>query len=206
MSDKNTVAEEGCPLCGQGPVTVIRRAATKRAATGAPIEMTEELSVCRGCGEEFFTPEQSIAQSTAYTNAVRAADGLMSREEIRATRLALNMSQAEFEEAMGVGKKTAVRWEKGTVPPGPTANAMLWVASRYPSIFLEYAKERRKLIGKPETAVGGPVIAFIGSAASGSAQPPVFKARKPKTIGVGSPLGASPQGKQQRTQKTKVMS
>jgi HTH-type transcriptional regulator/antitoxin MqsA len=175
MTNYTEPVADDCPFCGSGPIREVRRTVTKRAGTDSPIEMTEELSRCAACGEHFFTPAQSMAQSRAYADAVRDADRLISPDRIRAARVALDMSQAAFENALGVGRKTVVRWEKGTVPPSPTANGMLWLAERYPSVFLEYASEREAKHEIPETITSGKIIATISSTSQHSGKPLVFK-------------------------------
>jgi putative zinc finger/helix-turn-helix YgiT family protein len=160
-----------CPWCDSGPVEVLTRQVTKRTDTSAPVQMVEEFSHCVACGKEYYTPEQSMAHSRAYASAVREADRLMSPEAIRNARLQLGLTQDQFERALGVGKKTVVRWERGTVAPSQGANAMLWLAGRYPSVFMEYAQERfgMESMGVAEgarviatishgTSDGGPVI------------------------------------------------
>src|SRR5258706_131308 len=123
-----------CPMCRSGDIGITQQTVTEKAR-GRTVAFLDERSKCKSCGEEFYTVEQSLASSSAYTAAVREANGLLSPGQIRAARLTLGMTQEEFESALAVGKKTVVRWERGTVAPSMAANGLLWVAAHYPNVF-----------------------------------------------------------------------
>ncbi len=136
-----------CPLCQSRDVSVIQRQLTAKVDERA-FSYCDEHSQCDECGEGFYTREQSLANSRAYTAALRKVEGLLTPEEIRGARVRLRMTQPQFERALGVGKKTVVRWERGTVPPSRGANVALWLAANYPTVFLEYADGRVPEIGQ----------------------------------------------------------
>lgn len=69
---------------------------------------------CDSCGEEYFTDEQSRIHGRRVNDARRRSEGLLTGEEIQALRRTLMLTQADLEEALGVGRKTVVRWESGT--------------------------------------------------------------------------------------------
>lgn len=131
-----------CMECGKSDFAAVQRMATHVTKNGRQIQFADELTRCIHCGEEFYTHEQSMAHSRALATAVREAEGLFSPERIREIRMRLSLSQENFERALGVGRKTVVRWERGTVPPSRAANGLIWFAERYPSAFLEFAQER----------------------------------------------------------------
>jgi HTH-type transcriptional regulator / antitoxin MqsA len=128
-----------CPRCKQ---PTARAVACDKIHTQGELTVTfaEEFMSCSNCGNEYFTNEQSKASSRAMTAAVRKAHGFLSGEEIKSLRESLHFTQAEFEHALGVGKKTVGRWERGTVPPTAAANFALWVASQHPAVFQEWAR------------------------------------------------------------------
>ena len=102
-----------CPVCG---------AEVRRKRTTLPIQVRSrsvpvegEYSTCTGCGEVFFAPGEMDDAMRAASSEVRREDGLLLPEEILAIREDMDLSQAEFERLLGVGEKTVVRWEKGTV-------------------------------------------------------------------------------------------
>jgi len=86
--------------------------------------------------------------------------------------VSLSARRTEFERALGVGKKTVVRWERGTVPPSRAANGMLWLAGHYPSVFLEYARQRSH---SRDDVNDVSVVATIVPAASETTAPLVLK-------------------------------
>lgn len=130
-----------CPACESHDLRTVRKEVQAVARSGATAAYLDEWTECKSCGEEFFTYEQSLAHSRARTTALRHAERLVTPDRIRAARIRLEMTQEEFERALGVGRKTVVRWERGTIPPSKAANGLLWLAERYPSVFLEYAAE-----------------------------------------------------------------
>ena len=102
-----------CPICG---------AEVKRQRATLPIQVSSrsipvdgEYSTCTGCGEAFFAPGEMDRAMRAASSVIRDEDGLLQPEEIRVIREELGFSQAEFERLLGVGEKTVVRWEKGTI-------------------------------------------------------------------------------------------
>jgi putative zinc finger/helix-turn-helix YgiT family protein len=159
-----------CPACGSNDVGIIQERVTEGAGA-IRVSFVDEFSKCDRCAEEFHTREQSLAASKAHAAAVRSAAGLLSPEEIREARVHLRMTQEQFEKALGVGKKTVVRWEKGTVAPSNAANGLLWLAANYPAIFRQYARSR----GADELAeatLEGRIIAEIRPSQAPDQQPP----------------------------------
>lgn len=154
-----------CPTCGSTNLR-IESAQVATIAQRSVAPFLDEFSVCDQCGSEFYTNEQSLASSRAFAAAARKAQNLLSPDEIRQARVRLGLTQPQFEEQLGVGKKTVVRWERGTVVPSKAANGLLWLALRYPSVFQEYARER---LGRDDSK-DPKIIASFRQARSGDAQ------------------------------------
>jgi len=57
------------------------------------------------------TGEQAKELDAAVIEARRRHEGLLAGADIRRIRLSVGLSQADFEEALGIGPKTLVRWE-----------------------------------------------------------------------------------------------
>lgn len=131
-----------CDSCGGDSVEVVAEKAMHETETGSQVEYMNIYSRCRTCGDEFYTVDQSMEHSRAIVSAIREAIGLLSPRRIVNARKRLGMTQTDFEHALGIGKKTVVRWERGTIAPSRAANGLLWLAERYPNVFLEYARER----------------------------------------------------------------
>lgn len=74
----------------------------------------DQFMKCDDCGEEYFTDEQSRIHARRVNDARRRSEGLLTGEDIQALRRTLMLTQAELEEALGVARKTVVRWENGT--------------------------------------------------------------------------------------------
>ncbi|HEX8455213.1 MAG TPA: type II TA system antitoxin MqsA family protein [Longimicrobium sp.] len=120
-----------------------------------------EFMRCSGCGETFFLPEQADALQRLAADQVRREDGLLATGEVKAFRERLRISQAEFEQLLGTGPKTVVRWERGTVTQSSTADTLMRVLMKHPDALHDLALERGVRIGTGyfgESVVGsGPV-------------------------------------------------
>lgn len=75
--------------------------------------------------------------------AVRAERGALLPFEIRALRQRLHMTQADLERLLGVGPKTVVRWERGTVLPNAATNALLRLLDEVPEAMAWLVRWRR---------------------------------------------------------------
>ena len=172
MRPNSETTADLCSMCGTGRVEVVKRTAEYFDGS-IRVSFVDELSKCDSCGEEFYTYEQSQAHSRALAAALRAAHKLPSPERIREVRVSLGMTQAQFEQAMGVGPKTVGRWERGTVVPGSAARGMLWLAEHHPDVFLQYARERGA-VARPAAQDPG-VIANIYAAPTANDKPIVVR-------------------------------
>jgi len=89
---------------------------------------------CVACGEEYFTLEGTRLLQREAIRRSKQARGLLSPEEIRELCRSLGMSQSRFEELLGVGPKTVVRWEKGTVYQSATADRLMRLIRVMPAV------------------------------------------------------------------------
>ena len=148
MSTTRELPNDPCVRCQKGRVSPIVVEAM-HAHEGVTVRFMDEFMRCDSCGREFYTTEQSMARSRAITSALRKSqDGFLTGDEIRAVRLGYELSLPDFERALGVGKNTVGRWERGTVPPTGAANMGLWVAAHRPVVFEEWARLRGVRIKK----------------------------------------------------------
>jgi len=131
-----------CPLCG---ADVKRQQASIPIQVGArSIPVEGDYSLCTGCGEVFFGPGEMDRAMRTASSVVRNDEGLLHSEEIRAIREGLDLSQAQFERLLGVGPKTVVRWEKGTVFQNGATDTLLRLIRDVPAC-VEYLGARRGL-------------------------------------------------------------
>jgi HTH-type transcriptional regulator/antitoxin MqsA len=66
------------------------------------------------------------------SDAIRAEEGLLSAREIREIREELGLTQQGLERLLGVGPKTVVRWERGTVFQNRSTDSLLRVLRAFP--------------------------------------------------------------------------
>ncbi len=62
-------------------------------------------------------------------------------EEIRGIREEFELSQAAFEQLLGVGAKTVVRWEKGTVFQNKSTDSLLRIVRQFPDAARALAEQ-----------------------------------------------------------------
>lgn len=93
-----------------------------------------ECAVCQECGEQFFLPGQMDAALARASRAIRLREGLLQPDEIRGIRDELRMTQREFENLLGVGRKTVVRWENGTVFQNRATDNLLRILRDVPAV------------------------------------------------------------------------
>jgi len=120
-----------CPLC-DGRLT--RIAEMRDVPIGKRVvRVLDRFARCTDCGEELYAPGQMEATQRSASDLIRMEDGLLLPAEIRALREALGTTQHAFERLLGVGPKTVVRWERGTVCQNQATDSLLRVIREYPA-------------------------------------------------------------------------
>ena len=93
-----------------------------------------EHGQCATCGESYLSLDATERLQQEAVRLLREANGLLSPQEIRDLRHSLGLSQAGFEALLGVGAKTVVRWEKGTVFQSATADRLMRLIRHMPEL------------------------------------------------------------------------
>ncbi len=91
--------------------------------------------VCDACGEMEFSSDE----------AYRQVYGLMQPAEIRSLRKRLNLTQVQFESAMGVASPTVSRWETGAVVQTKVADNLMRMMAEYPEVAMDML-ERAEIV------------------------------------------------------------
>ena len=128
-----------CALCGGRSVPVSEERKVHVGKRSAVV--VDEFVRCQDCGEELYEPGQMDAVMARASTAIRNGLGLLHPEEIKGIRDNLKLSQADFERLLGVGPKTVVRWEKGTVFQNQATDGLLRVLRSVPGVA-EFLSER----------------------------------------------------------------
>jgi HTH-type transcriptional regulator/antitoxin MqsA len=134
---------EQCVVCGKG---LAREMAATRTVTvrGKGYRIPRDRFMrCGACGEEYYTGAQARASTTRLLALRRAREGLLTPEEIREVRHRLRLSQRALEKILGLGPKTVVRWERGTVLQSKAADDVLRLIDRDESNLRLLAKVRQ---------------------------------------------------------------
>ena len=147
-----------CPLCGSGlerrtVVDIVRVRTRSREVESSPL-------VCLSCGEGYYGPGEMGDRLQEAANALRRELGLLLPSDIRALRLRLGLTQLEFERLLGVGRKTVVRWERGTISHNKATDTLLRVIAHDPKV-VDFLRENAGLVPATRVADGhSQVIAF----------------------------------------------
>jgi len=121
---------ESCPTCG-GLLSLM--AEEREVPIGTRVAFVpEEFFRCRACDEDFYAPGQLNLTLRRASEMIRREEGLLTPLEIRGIRESMGLSQHAFEMLLGVGSKTVVRWEKGTVFQNGATDSLLRVVAAFP--------------------------------------------------------------------------
>ena len=102
---------------------------------GQPVPLDERFLRCEKCGEELVPPAHDLELDREAASRFLEDRGRISPRRIRALREELGVTQDFFEKAIGLPKKTVVRWESGKVFPSKAVDALLRVIERDHSAF-----------------------------------------------------------------------
>ena len=119
-----------CPVCGGRlrPASVEQEIRIGRRSA----RVMDHFFRCAACEEAYYAPGQMDSTLRRASEAIRNEEGLMSPQDIRAIRERLGLTQHAFEKLLGVGPKTVVRWEKGTVFQNRSTDSLLRVIDALP--------------------------------------------------------------------------
>lgn len=104
---------QNCPN-NHGPM-VLKTTEKSMTLRGENITFQAESFVCKECGLEVATIEQTATIQNAIADAYRKKTGLLTGAEIRAGRERLNLSQKDLAKRAGVGIASIKRWENGII-------------------------------------------------------------------------------------------
>lgn len=123
-----------CPICGGDAVSVTE---PREISYGRRrITVDDEFVRCKDCGERYYVGDQMDATDRKAAEKARLAHESPLPFEIRRLRASLRLSQSAFERLLGVGPKTAVRWERGSVTPNAATGALLRIIEAVPQAAL----------------------------------------------------------------------
>jgi HTH-type transcriptional regulator/antitoxin MqsA len=128
-----------CPICGGTSKPLIEAREVKVGRWTATVD--DEFMRCDSCGDEAYLPGQMQATQERAARVVRDREKLVSPERVRAIREKYGLTQSQLERLLGVGAKTVVRWERGTVMPSAAINTLLKVVDNTPTVVAGLAVE-----------------------------------------------------------------
>lgn len=125
-----TGSSKQCPICS-GPLAAVREHREIRIGQRTAVVL-DRFVRCADCGEELYTPGQMAATQLKAAAVIRRDEGLLQPAEVRGIRESLGLSQQAFEHLLGVGPKTVVRWERGSVFQNRATDSLLRVLRAFP--------------------------------------------------------------------------
>jgi HTH-type transcriptional regulator/antitoxin MqsA len=121
-----------CVLCGGIARGVKEKREIRIGNRVASVD--DEFMRCESCGEEFYIADQMQQAQERAGNIIRAEEGLLASRDIRRIRDRYDLTQAELERLLGVGPKTVVRWERGTVFQNSATDTLLRLVDALPEV------------------------------------------------------------------------
>lgn len=97
-------------------------------------EVKQEAVACDACDEVYVTPEQYEENRLRAVRAMRQEEGLLLPVEIVALRETLGLTQEGLEQLIGIGPKTVVRWENGSVFQNSATDTLMRLLIEHPSL------------------------------------------------------------------------
>ena len=126
-----TLDTEQCPLC-DGPLRERSELSEIQIGTRSAT-VPDHFQQCDACGEQLYTPGQMETVQMLASDRIRDEEGLLRSSQIHAIRTRLGLTQHQFEQLLGVGPKTVVRWEKGTVFQNRATDSLLRLIADVPA-------------------------------------------------------------------------
>jgi HTH-type transcriptional regulator/antitoxin MqsA len=138
---------DSCPTCGGA---LSQMAEEKEVRIGKRVAFVlDEFFRCRACDEDFYAPGQLDLTLRRASDIIRKEEGLLTPAEIRGIRENMGLPQHAFEKLLGVGPKTVVRWEKGTVFQNGATDSLLRIVAAYPECALHLARLHEVVLPDP---------------------------------------------------------
>ena len=115
----------------------------KHQSEGGPARAALKGSVSRGQGTPEPDPEnpawsaETFARSLTGEQRKRIIAGKLERGDVVALRRFVQLTQAEFAEALGISLRTLQNWEQDRTVPNGGGLALLRIAARHPRIIRE---------------------------------------------------------------------
>lgn len=104
---------------------------------------------CDKCGEDLTDAENSRKIAEEAMRLYRLQKGLLSPDDIRCIRKKHNLSQQDFEKALGVSTPTVSRWETGSVVQPKSMDNLLRAFGTHECVADEMIKRAEILDAKP---------------------------------------------------------
>ena len=119
-----------CPLCDG---TLQERNEVREVQLGNRTAIVpHSYHRCDSCGEDLYTPAEMENVQMLASDKLRDEEGLLRSSQIHSIRTRLGLAQHQFEQLLGVGPKTVVRWEKGTVFQNAATDSLLRLIADVP--------------------------------------------------------------------------
>lgn len=108
-----TATTDLCPHCDVAPEVIRERREVPLGQRRVTID--DEYLRCPKCGEQYYTLAQAEQRQERAVAQSRQDASLLAPHQIRQIRTELGLTLSQFEQLLGVGEKTCIRWEKGRV-------------------------------------------------------------------------------------------
>ncbi len=144
-----------CPLC-HATATQARTSLENYQYKGQTLALQTDYSVCTACGEEFLFPAQIQTNDARIREARKQMDGLLTSDEVRQTRLKLDLTQEEAAKVFGGGVNAFSKYERGEVTQSAAMDKLIRLAAESPSVL----QRLKTMAGLDTPSTNTPVISL----------------------------------------------
>ncbi|MEJ8568264.1 type II TA system antitoxin MqsA family protein [Elongatibacter sediminis] len=139
---KNTELNCKCPECGQSTLVADTfDSSVEVNGVEYPVRGLE-FSNCTNCGADPVLRDQARRNDGKFSDVRRAAQGLLTSQEIAAVRTGLGLNQRECSLLFGGGKNSFHKYESGAVCQSLAMDILLRVVASIPDAFRFIVQQR----------------------------------------------------------------
>lgn len=134
-------AQERCPLCGEGHVTMqVQRLETEYKGQKATLPL--HFRLCDACGSDFAGSSESKMNKRALMAFRKKVDGLLTGKEIAALRQQYKLTQGQAARLFGGGPVAFSKYENDDVAQSESMDTLLRLVQRSAAAFWELVDEK----------------------------------------------------------------
>jgi len=127
-----------CAVCDEGHLHLDQSKKTVEIA-GTNVEVPFRIHWCDACGSRLGLSEDLRFNARAIRQARKKLSGLLTGDEVRASRKQLNLSQEQAAQLFGGGPVAFSKYENDEVTQSEAMDRLIWIVSKFPFLVTQLA-------------------------------------------------------------------